>query len=1043
MKRFAQRIGISLWGLLISWSVFSQSNSGNYVLEQAETFRKAGQYKSADSLLSAHIPEQIDSLYWAIQLSRIHLYIDQKDSIAYQRVVQILETRFPTQDFPLLHAQWLNLQGIRYEEQGDYELARQVYMDCLKKRQSVVGINHPLIANTYNNLGNLFYRVGQYDQAIQMQQEALRIRTMLLSPPHLDLASSYNNLAACYYSVGIFTKAQDYHNKALSIRRSLLENNHPLVAASLNNLGNCWLALQQPEKALTAHQEALSIREQKALDVPAAQSHNNLGNTYAALNQSKPALFHYKKALTLRSSAYGQQSIPVAQAQANLGNFLLQIGDNGPAQNMLENALRTLEIIGVQGVFLADVQMNLARSLFYAGSLLQAQTQLEAAQSTYLNTLGSAHPKSIESYTLSGNISANQNDWEKALKQYQNVDLGLQKSSRDATLTSIRNRSNVCLALINLKQLDEAFTMLKETIALCTKEGYEQYPIYVTLQTTFLKAWIDSGKFDQGLSYLKQHNLSKTWANTAAIPYIGWLLEAGRLFAAAKQYPKALTKLNQGVLILEKQIDQFHSQESQRQLAEWQFILFEEALQVCWESQQIKSTSGYADSAFHWNERYRNLLFRNQPSTSKKQDSLSTEQISEAKQSNLSKPNTLKDIQKTLISNQQGMISYFFGARKQYWIYVDGEQVVFDTLTNQTNYVGSIIRLRDGINNFVRSQQEEYYLLYAQNYATSATTLYQDLLAKPKEKLGHLPTRLIILPDGPLYFIPFDLLLVEPIDSLNILAFHRYPFAVHTHSFSYQQSAQIWLNHRRKHPPKRGLWLGMAPMFTGQEPGLPPLKHNQKEIQYIRSKLGHTKTIIGHHATRSTFEKLAPHAKVLHLATHGQADPNEGESSFLAFSKTRDSIQQKLYARDLKNINIMADLVVLSACQTGLGSYQRGEGLVSLTRAFLDAGAASTLTTLWSIDDEKSSVLMDIFYANLLNGLPKDLALQKARITFLNTYRSEYAHPFFWAAYTPHGNMQPLKLTAKWVVYAPFGSLLLLILIAASWIWIKKRNIRS
>ena len=223
--------------------------------------------------------------------------------------------------------------------------------------------------------------------------------------------------------------------------------------------------------------------------------------------------------------------------------------------------------------------------------------------------------------------------------------------------------------------------------------------------------------------------------------------------------------------------------------------------------------------------------------------------------------------------------------------------------------------------------------------------------------------------------------------------------------------------------------MGVAPSFSGNLPDLPPLRHNQEEVKAIKSSLYRTRTVLGERANRDRFRKMARGASILHLATHGQADPNQGLFSYLAFAEAGDSISPKLYARELQNMRLPVDLVVLSACQTGLGNYERGEGLVSLTRALQKAGARSTLTTLWSIDDAKSSALMRSFYRYLRRGLPKDQALQRARLDYLDENRGEFAHPFFWAAYIPQGDMRSLRLYPGWYSWLIWGGIAIAILL--------------
>jgi CHAT domain-containing protein len=113
--------------------------------------------------------------------------------------------------------------------------------------------------------------------------------------------------------------------------------------------------------------------------------------------------------------------------------------------------------------------------------------------------------------------------------------------------------------------------------------------------------------------------------------------------------------------------------------------------------------------------------------------------------------------------------------------------------------------------------------------------------------------------------------------------------------------------------------------------------------------------------------------------------------------------------RNIYNLTLNADLVVLSACETGIGELKRGEGIVSLARAFAYAGAKSIITTLWSVNDKSTMHIMEEFYRQLHKGQPKDYALWKAKMEYLQKAKSETAHPFFWSAFVPVGDMRAVK----------------------------------
>ena len=165
---------------------------------------------------------------------------------------------------------------------------------------------------------------------------------------------------------------------------------------------------------------------------------------------------------------------------------------------------------------------------------------------------------------------------------------------------------------------------------------------------------------------------------------------------------------------------------------------------------------------------------------------------------------------------------------------------------------------------------------------------------------------------------------------------------------------------------------------------LHPLRHNESEANKASEILG-GKVYLAESATKNNFLKEAQHAKILHLATHGKSNGNSGDLSYIAFTHSSDSLENEnvLYVSELYSQSIPADLVVLSACETGIGELKSGEGLIGLTRGFMHAGAKSVLTSLWNINDAQSPKIFSHFYKNIKDGMGKSQALQQAKLSYI------------------------------------------------------------
>ena len=310
------------------------------------------------------------------------------------------------------------------------------------------------------------------------------------------------------------------------------------------------------------------------------------------------------------------------------------------------------------------------------------------------------------------------------------------------------------------------------------------------------------------------------------------------------------------------------------------------------------------------------------------------------------------------------------------------------------------------------------YLTNSKEYCESAHYLYQKLIS-PIEKL--IKKRLIIAPDGILNALPFEALLVSPCTRSD--RFQQHDYVLLHQTISYVPSATI-LNEMLKIPNnsvQKEPFLGIAPFYdqsteymdslkllaTINREGLNTLPYSGEEI-YQAAKILNGKTLVGKEASLEEISKILAHYKVLHFATHGKANKEKGKFSYLALSPLYANY--RLYARDISQMNLNnPELVVLSACESGAGEMQAGEGIISIAKSFIQCGTQSIVTTLWNVNDEKTKELMTYFYQNLKKEMPKDEALQSAKRSYLKQNKGEFANPLYWSAFIGIGNMMPLK----------------------------------
>lgn len=329
-------------------------------------------------------------------------------------------------------------------------------------------------------------------------------------------------------------------------------------------------------------------------------------------------------------------------------------------------------------------------------------------------------------------------------------------------------------------------------------------------------------------------------------------------------------------------------------------------------------------------------------------------------------------------------------------------------------------------------------------YQVSATRLFQVLIGDWESILRG---QILIIPDGNFHLIPFASLLIQKSTSSN---FKEMPYWVCNHAINYEHSSSIWMQLNRM-PSDHALQsvLAMAP-FASQQ-----LKESQYELEQI-SRYTLSKSIFNHQATKQLFCQIAPDYKILHLATHAFSNTYDGSSSSVSFYRTDtflpttdsrgghevilDSFSYLLDVRDVRNLNLQSDMVVLSACESGVGEWKEGEGLISLARGFLSAGAKSVVQTLWQVHDKANALLMSNFYKQLKNGETKGEALRKAQLIYIRDQEigRRQSHPFYWAGLVIQGNNLPLEKNNHPI--AMFLGLLLLTLLILYILRIRKNR---
>lgn len=940
------------------------------------------------------------------------------------------------------HIQTANVYEIKggtYKKLNELDKAIYYYEKTLAIRLKILDKNHPHLAGSYFSIGKLQEEKGNYQQALIFFNRALVIDSAAVGLLHYNVATDYSNIGGVYDKLGQFDYALQQYSKALNIRLKIYGEQSDKVASSYENFGNIYKNLNQYDKALEYYRKSLDIRlslfSESHLDVSA--SYFNIGQVYFLKKQHNLAIDYLSRSLAIDKGIFGKEHPYIASTYNNLGAIYDDLKQFDIALDFYQKASTIW--VKSYGINHPDVATNFASIAIThknRKNYKEAIVNIQKASTILIELYGNDYAGLITIYNGFGEIYSEMRQYEKALQFLQKSMIINVLDFKEATITnnpSIRNE------VLNKPWLLESLNLKANTLFhLYTNKSNKIEDLKLSEQT-YLEAinWIDEIRN----SFLRTEDKQFLLEN-AFISYEGGLNTSLYLFELTKKeiylmsafetceksrsflmldnlqttQAKNFSKLPTDLLVKENDINTL--------LSHFEKKLFEEQQKK--KMANIKNTTNWENKVFALKQSKDSLTYLLE---SQYPDYYHLKYNIEV--------TSLKAIQNSLPYNNIALLEYFIGDSIIYAFTISKENYQVHKIKKDFPLNGWVKQLRESTFTYhlTGSRSESLYKAYSDTLVQIAHQLYQKLLAPITSKM-HLPEELIIIPDGVLGYLPFELLIKElPIDN-TLFASHHY--LLKDHQISYNYSATLWQEMQQKeHQSTPDNYLAFAPEFGINQPiasrtiaevrtGLGALAFNISEVSAIQDQIG-GQIFTGKNATKANFLQHAPSYKILHLSTHGKANDKIGDYAFLAFAANSDSTDyEKLYNRDLYNMRLNADMVVLSACETGIGELQKGEGVISLARGFSYAGAKSIITTLWSVNDAKTKELMEHFYTYIKMGKTKDAALRQAKLDFIDQY-SHAAHPFFWASFISIGDMEAVNLNTsltKWFLLASIAILL-------------------
>lgn len=395
---------------------------------------------------------------------------------------------------------------------------------------------------------------------------------------------------------------------------------------------------------------------------------------------------------------------------------------------------------------------------------------------------------------------------------------------------------------------------------------------------------------------------------------------------------------------------------------------------------------------------------------------------------------SLSNIQQTLKEDQL-LLEYLVTPLKVYVFVVEQQKMdVVELPIKQEHFNHQVRRLRLALSDY--DFICDHPLENQKQYCSTAHWFYQQLVDPIlKKQSANRVKQLIIIPDGELGHLPFEVFLLNEPDTLGDFSYNDLEYLFQKYQISYNYSASLWWNNQNKTTSvPNGRILAYAAGYSKRlnYSYLPKkvsgrLLDIRKKLNALPASIEEVKTLskgfegtfrIKEEATEANFKQDLAEHDIVHLAMHGVLDKEYPLLSSFAFSEVGDSLEDNfLQAYEISQMDIKAKLVVLSACETGFGKFEQGEGVMSLARSFMYAGVPSLVVSLWQINDLSTAVIMRKFYQELSKGTSKSVALQQAKKAYLKRSEGLAAHPIFWASFIQLGDDRPVVLYKKNTVF--------------------------
>ena len=935
-------------------------NTATSLNKLGTTYRLSGLYQEAESLYlrALKIREKVfgpvdpDTATTVFDIGL--LYKDQglpsRAEPFYLRAVEIFEKGVGPDDH-LTAIPINNLAGF-YDEQGLYAKAEPHYLRALAIREQALGPEHLDTATSLNNLALLYDKQGLHNKAEPLFQRTLAIREKVLGTDHLDTAESLNNLAMLYLHQGLYAKAEPLLQSSLAIKEQALGPKSPKTANTLSNLGTLRYYQGLYSKAEALHQRSIAVYE-KAIDSDPkslAFSYNNLALTYEKQGLFSKAETFHQRSLAIRENALGPEHPSTATSLNNLAALMFAQGFYTKAESLYQRALAiTEQALGPEHPDTATTLSNLALVYFNQQLFAKAEPLDQRVLAIREKALGSEHPNT----TLSLN----------------NLAFTYLALNNNSAAFPLLQRAITAQVRFIQREIPAMPRQQREQLIATLSDGNLLPFSLATVSTSGAELALFSRLNRQGLlQEIEQRQAQLTSLPGAQQPLLSQLRSITARLSDIQLSPAQRQQLQQQRDALERQLYQLLPNLSPRVVDISQVAAQLPARSALLEFQRFSPYDPTKPQGQRLAPpRYLALLLK--PDRSITAIDLGPAQALEA------------NLRRALTASEQMLAD-----AGTLWASLSAQ-----LLTPLAPALQGLDTL------WISPDAELNRLPFAALTTPGTNTLLSDSL-----NLRLLTTGRELL----------DLAAPSRTSSNKSLVVVNPAFDLSQAAAPSSNSSRSPSHHLRSADLDQLRWA--------------PLPGTQKEGEAI-AQLTDAVLLTQQQASAAAVQQ-APAVPVLHIASHGfflpdQSQPNNNNKldnpmlrSGIALAGANQAAQRPpgsddgyLTALEVAQLDWRGtELVVISACESGLGSLRAGEGVYGLKRAIAVSGARSSLLSLWKVDDTATAAFMQSFYQRLKNQEGRAEALARTQAEFRSHPIAAWRHPSVWAAFQLSGDWRPI-----------------------------------